>query len=850
MQTEVDKIYSYFDGNPSLKVLFIFDDRFIADTLQNVEWKEGYRYEVFNGSWFKTKYNITHEWTNQKVVLLFQNMISPLGNAEQMRKFPLLDLLIANTEYKATTWEQFVQEYEIPAVHADYVRRHVTELEQVGIKNILLPYYTKNAFNPDVCNRGIISAYLGQDHLIDWIEIIARMIVTSNTDKRDAFFRKLQKNTDVYNSINDKLAAIFGVKLSVNNADRLQDAIEIMKYNAITQTLSLDSKDIYHTLKIDASDRIRQINSIIDFAANNAKLSEAFFKAIADQGKKIHENEIIKVYGYDADYRLVTSEMFKPIIKGIVSELLPVDSEEVQNRISNLLIRLDAGDVQSRSILNYIDYVALLNASIKTQQATMMTTTEEFVSAYTNTLYLTDSYYRQSLAAYGQIKCDDTELEDLLKQVKSKVDDDYTYQCNVLNRKWVTALAQHNGFDEIISAHRQQDFFKEFVAVNTTKTVVIVVDALRFELAQELLLLLAKDHNTAYMENMLAMVPTETKYCKSALLPHDTIAYDPEGVVVDGQKVAGIDPRSRYLASHVEGAEVEDFEKVFKFKDDEGKAYFKKNLVYIMYNAIDELCHPATSAEDVTNTCQTSLEKIRTVIKKLHNSWNVKNVIVTSDHGFIYNDIKIDSTNLYKVDDTIVDKEKGTRYYLTDSNKEINEIVKLPLSSVSAFTDDIKVGIPSGTMRLSGHGGYKFAHGGASLQEIIIPVIVSSQVRDTKVSKVGVNVMERNLTIVSSMLRFNAIQTEPVSMEHRERTIICGIYDNDRLVSEEIVAVLNSTDSSPAGRIQLVEIKLNNNVQSNLLKLKIFNKDKTIDYLNPLYVGDIINNTLIERDEF
>ena len=815
MQTEVDKIYSYFDGNPSLKVLFIFDDRFIADTLQNVEWKEGYRYEVFNGSWFKTKYNITHEWTKQKVVLLFPNMISPLGNAEQMRKFPLLDLLIANTEYKATTWEQFVQEYEIPAVHADYVRRHVTELEQGGIKNILLPYYTKNAFNPDVCNRGIISAYLGQDHLIDWIEIIARMIVTSNTDKRDAFFRKLQKNTDVYNSINDKLAAIFGVKLSVNNADRLQDAIEIMKYNAITQTLSLDSKDIYHTLKIDASDRIRQINSIIDFAANNAKLSEAFFKAIADQGKKIHEDEIIKVYGYDADYRLVTSEMFKPIIKGIVSELLPVDSEEVQNRISNLLIRLDAGDVQSRSILNYIDYVALLNASIKTQQATMMTTTEEFVSAYTNTLYLTDSYYRQSLAAYGQIKCDDTELEDLLKQVKSKVDDDYTYQCNVLNRKWVTALAQHNGFDEIISAHRQQDFFKEFVAVNTTKTVVIVVDALRFELAQELLLLLAKDHNTAYMENMLAMVPT-----------------------------------GRYLASHVEGAEVEDFEKVFKFKDDEGKAYFKKNLVYIMYNAIDELCHPATSAEDVTNTCQTSLEKIRTVIKKLHNSWNVKNVIVTSDHGFIYNDIKIDSTNLYKVDDTIVDKEKGTRYYLTDSNKEINEIVKLPLSSVSAFTDDIKVGIPSGTMRLSGHGGYKFAHGGASLQEIIIPVIVSSQVRDTKVSKVGVNVMERNLTIVSSMLRFNVIQTEPVSMEHRERTIICGIYDNDRLVSEEIVAELNSTDSSPAGRIQLVEIKLNNNVQSNLLKLKIFNKDKTIDYLNPLYVGDIINNTLIERDEF
>ena len=850
MQKEIDKIYSYFDGNPDLKVLFIFDDRFIADAIKDEEWKDGYHYEVFNGSWFKTKYNITHEWLDKKVVLLFPNRISPMGNAEQMKKFPLLDILVANTEYKATTWEQFVQEYEIPVVYSDYVRSHVAELEQGQIKKVLLPYYSKDAFNPDVCNRGFISAYLGQDHLIDWIEIVARLIVISNGDKRDSFFRKLQKNNDAYNCLDNKLESIFGMKMLKGKVERLQDAIEILKYNAITQSLSLDSKDPYYSLKIEESDRIRQINNIIDFAKNNTKLTTAFFSAIEDQGTKIHEDEIIKVYGYDADYQLVSAGMCKPIIKGIVSELLPVDSDEVQNRISNLLIRLNADDKQSRSILNYLNYVALLNGSIKTQVTTVMDSSDEFVRSYTSTLYLTDMYYRQSLMAYSQIECDDAELDDILKGVKSKVDEDYTYQCNVLNRKWVDSLSKHNGFAEIGSAHHQQNFYKEFVAANSTKTVVIVVDALRYELAQELLLLLAKDHNTAYMENMLAMVPTETKYCKSALLPHDTIGYNADGVVIDGQIVAGVDSRSRYLSNHVSEAEVIDFEKVFKFKDDEGKAYFKKNLVYIMHNAIDELCHPATSAEDVTNTCQTSIEKIRTVVRKLHNSWNVKNVIVTSDHGFIYNDIKIDSTNLYKVEDSIVYKEKGTRYYLTDSDKEINEIVKLPLNSVSAFNDNIMVGIPSGTMRLSGHGGYKFAHGGASLQEVITPVIVSSQVRETQVNKVGVNVMERNLSVVSSVLRFSIIQTEPVSMDYRERTILCGIYDNDRLVSEEVVKDLNSTDSSPASRIQQVEIKLNNNVSSTLLKLKIFNKDKSVDYLNPLFVSDIVNNTLIERDEF
>ena len=130
MQKEIDKIYSYFDGNPDLKVLFIFDDRFIADAIKDEEWKDGYHYEVFYGSWFKTKYNITHEWLDKKVVLLFPNRISPMGNAEQMKKFPLLDILVANTEYKATTWEQFVQEYEIPVIYSDYVRSHVAELEQ------------------------------------------------------------------------------------------------------------------------------------------------------------------------------------------------------------------------------------------------------------------------------------------------------------------------------------------------------------------------------------------------------------------------------------------------------------------------------------------------------------------------------------------------------------------------------------------------------------------------------------------------------------------------------------------------------------------------------------------------
>ena len=53
--TVTDKIYSYFDKNPDLRVLFIFNDEFLAMELAEATWKEGYRYVDFKGDWFTTK---------------------------------------------------------------------------------------------------------------------------------------------------------------------------------------------------------------------------------------------------------------------------------------------------------------------------------------------------------------------------------------------------------------------------------------------------------------------------------------------------------------------------------------------------------------------------------------------------------------------------------------------------------------------------------------------------------------------------------------------------------------------------------------------------------------------------
>ena len=79
-----DKIYSYFERNPQLKVLFVFDGtRDKLAELENAEWKPEYRFVVFKDNWFTIKYNLTHDWQEDKVVLMFEGVLPPHKNVNR-----------------------------------------------------------------------------------------------------------------------------------------------------------------------------------------------------------------------------------------------------------------------------------------------------------------------------------------------------------------------------------------------------------------------------------------------------------------------------------------------------------------------------------------------------------------------------------------------------------------------------------------------------------------------------------------------------------------------------------------------------------------------------------------------
>lgn len=119
-----ERIYNYFERNPQLHVLFIFDRMDIIQTeLGEVkEWADGYIYKVFDGAWFNTKYAIENTWKDKRIVLLFPVETYP-HSEEQQLQFPLLDMLKANMEYKEDDYASFMQQYNLPERFRSFIKK-------------------------------------------------------------------------------------------------------------------------------------------------------------------------------------------------------------------------------------------------------------------------------------------------------------------------------------------------------------------------------------------------------------------------------------------------------------------------------------------------------------------------------------------------------------------------------------------------------------------------------------------------------------------------------------------------------------------------------------------------------
>lgn len=842
-----DRIYSYFERTPQLHVLFIFDKMDIIRTeLADVkEWADGYVYEVFDGAWFNTKYAIEKTWKDKRIVLLF-----PMGTCphteEQQLQFPLLDMLKANMEYKEDDYASFMQQYNLPERFRGFIRKNIAEMMSSKIQRILNGHIAPDTFSEDLVCRAFISSYLGEKKLLDWETLIVRMMIldaTGEEKKRRDFWHRLSKNIDAGKAVNDRLTRLFGVSYCQNAPLKMKSVAECLKYNCITQLLDAVPGDSYKQYKISNSTILDQVNKIYEWGTHDRQLSEKFIHSLRILASDIKEKEIIHLYGIDANYYYFTEALCWPILQEIVEKKLMADPDEVNDRMRELALKLPV-DSSIQIVIRFIGQSALFYMHVHGLGTLKLNSPKEYVHKYITEYYQVDMCYRKTLEAYHELITKENPIEEVLNVAKRQLDQEYAQTTNLLNLEWLTCVEEKGTWFAATGLKRQEDFYANESDANV-KQVVIVSDALRYEAAMELMQKLAKEKNMATIEAYQAMLPTETKFCKPSLLPHHSLELTGTDMAVDGAVLTTTEQRTAHLAKYREGAICVRYEEVMNGDPAYIKELSKRPLVYIFHDTIDEASHSQNPFE-VIGACRKAIDQLAALITRLHGSWKVTNVVLTADHGFLYNDMRFEDKDKHNITDASV--EKKTRYYLTESTERVEGIVKFPLEKVSSIKSQapLRVGVPVGTNRLAAAGGYNFAHGGASLQEMIIPVIKSRLKRTKKTEKVGISLMNHNLNMVSSRLKFQIIQSEAVSMTVMERKVVCCIYNGDDPVTQEKELTLNSTDATNLNnRVYEVTLNLNKSVSASMLQLRIYDAG---DRLNPLIRETVKNNTIIEQD--
>jgi len=174
---------------------------------------------------------------------------------------------------------------------------------------------------------------------------------------------------------------------------------------------------------------------------------------------------------------------------------------------------------------------------------------------------------------------------------------------------------------------------------------------------------------------------------------------------------------------------------------------------------------------------------------------------------------------------------------------------RFPLRAMSDIDADLEVRVPKAVNRYKLQGaGKHYAHGGASLQEMLVPVLAVHKAREDKAKKVDVRLLSEDRVIRSGFLKVQILQTEAVSSNRQARTVYVGLYDGEELISKEKVLTLDSTAQEASERTQGVKLTLSQASNDlNFCHLRAYDEDDH-DKLNPIVEQRYSIERLIEQD--
>lgn len=409
-----------------------------------------------------------------------------------------------------------------------------------------------------------------------------------------------------------------------------------------------------------------------------------------------------------------------------------------------------------------------------------MSSLEDGVKKYVQSWFRLDQRYRKFIhhaRESGQASL----LQDLNLLIESLYTNNFLVRLNDRWQTFVDACARWEA-SPVVS---QQQFFSRFVRPyleRKTKVCVLISDAFRYEIGEELQSLIRReDRFDAELVPALSCLPSYTQLGMAALLPNQALQLmedDSGQVLVDGLISMGSANRAKILAAAVPASTVVLAKDVLAMGRDESRALIRNNeVVYVYHNLIDKTGDTRDTEERVFGAAEETLDELLRLVKKLTNA-NASNLLVTADHGFIYQNRSLAESDFLSAEPDGSQVLYIDRRFVLGKGLRANPSFKTFNPEQLSLAGTLEVQIPKSINRLRLKGsGSRFVHGGASLQEVVIPVISINKKRQSDVGRVDVEFIGGGgKTITTGVLAVVLYQTEPITEKKQARRLKAGIY--------------------------------------------------------------------------
>jgi PglZ domain len=376
----------------------------------------------------------------------------------------------------------------------------------------------------------------------------------------------------------------------------------------------------------------------------------------------------------------------------------------------------------------------------------------------------------------------------------------------------------------------QTRIWAEVVSSQPKPLAVIVVDAMRYEIGAELAERLHR-LGEVKLAPAIASLPSITPVGMAALLPGAAASFSVVekngklGALIDESFLPDLPSRQRYLQARLPGAVDLTLNDVLAWKAGTKKKLDNARIVIVRSTEID------AAGENTENRYARSImggvvEDVARCLQKL-SSVGIENAVITADHGHLFfASEREESMRISSPGGTEVDLHR--RCWIGRGGATPPGTVRIQGAKLG-YTTDLDIVVPNSVSVFKAGGDLAYHHGGASLQELVIPLLTvrvkSTPARDADKNAVSVKygseaITNRIFTVEIALggatgdLFAEARKVRPQAVAGGHQVALAkmtgtGPIDAGEVIIEPtkpvMVAFLLIDDSIPALRIQVLD---------------------------------------------